>query len=222
MFIKELAKGEQQSFTRRIQNRKLTENDCCSEEDLVVSGKGIVLDENSQYRPKIVRAKTLEELGDLLGNNSNQKQPREARVLAGRQLQRDMLRRKAQKVRVSPSEVLRPKFQREPIIRSNAGDDADSDAAFAHAAIKAMVGGAISVAEARELGLAKQIEGLIAYIDIRQWLWPNITVQSGSTLTIRGPGVHTIQAYTLTVEANASIVINNAHVTIDCVRLNVL
>lgn len=199
---------EQEQLLKRLSWRRLGAADFASDNDLIVAKEGLVLDASTQgYKPSMFKPSSLEDLMVAIGPRPEAREQATGCVF---DMQVEQLRRMAQEVRQVPNQPPEAERRREK-----------NEATFSHLLMRAVISGALPVQEAEKLptfaGIIEQIHALV----ILRWVWPNIIVRAGSTLTLGGPHPQTVHAYKLIVEPGATIILTGASVTFDCVVLEV-
>jgi hypothetical protein len=198
---------EQEQLLKRLKYRRLSLDDFASDKTLIVEKELVLSDENKDFKPKIFKPASVEDLMMAIG-------PRpEARAKAKGccfEMQVEQLRRMEQEVRKTSRQMNQAERRREK-----------DEAIYSHLLMRAVINGAVPVEEIQKLPRYAEIVGQITSIPILRWVWPNIVVRAGATLIFNGAAPQTVHAYKLTVEPGASIVLNRASVTFDCVILEV-
>lgn len=207
--VTQKANGEERvQLLERLSYRRLGSDDFVSDDDLVVGKESLVLDEKcQQFKPLLFKPSSLEDLIIAVGPRPEARKNTSGYVF---RLQRELLLRMSHEIRPRRyfSDGEERKRQRD-------------EATYSNLLTRAVVSGALPIEEIRKFATHEGIIERINNLEICRWLWPNIIVRAGATLTFNGPGVQTIHAYKLTVEPGGRIVLNNAPVMFDCVHLEV-
>jgi len=198
---------EHEQLLARLKYRRLTLDDLASDKTLIIE-KELVLDgENKDFKPKIFKPESLEDLMMAIGPRPEAREKAKGCCF---QMQVEQLRRMGQEVRKNSKQSNQAERRREK-----------NEAIYSHLLMRAAINGAVPVEEIQKLPMYAEIVEQIRMLPILRWVWPNIVVRAGATLTFAGSAPHTVHAYKLTVEPGASIVLNRASLTFDCVILEV-
>jgi hypothetical protein len=198
---------EHEQLQARLKYRRLSLNDLASDKTLIVE-KELVLDgENKDFKPQIFKPESLEDLMMAIGPRPEAREKAKGCCF---EMQAEQLRRLGQEVRRNSKQSNQAERRREK-----------DESIYSHLMMRAAISGAVPVAEIQKLPRYAEIIEQIKSRPILRWVWPNIVVRAGATLTFAGSAPHTVHAYKLTVEPGASIVLNRASVTFDCVILEV-
>lgn len=220
MSFTNMTEEEQNALLARAKLRGLTKDDLSSENDLVVEGRGLTMNENTRgLKSTVIKPKSLDELIAAIGpsvglSESDRKAVTDSKVRA---LQRDQLKQVVRMHRKQPDNRRRRRPDDLP-------EQPDHESALlTNTLIKAVVQGVLS-RESMEEFIGPLPPQLLERISIRTWLLPTITVQTGSPWIFNPEdpaSVRVVVAYKLIVEPNARIVINGAAVSMDCIELEV-
>lgn len=200
-------KQEHEKLQARLKYRRLSLNDLASDKTLIVE-KELVLDgENKDFKPQIFKPESLEDLMIAIGPRPEAREKAKGCCF---EMQVEQLRRMGQEVRKNSRQASPAERRRER-----------DESIYSHLMVRAAINGAVPIEEIQKLPMYTEIVEQIRMLPILRWVWPNIVVRAGATLTFAGSAPHTVHAYKLTVEPGASIVLNRASVTFDCVILEV-
>lgn len=200
-------KQEHEKLQARLKYRRLSLNDMASDKTLIVE-KELVLDgENKDFKPQIFKPESLEDLMIAIGPRPEAREKAKGCCF---EMQVEQLRRMGQEVRKNSRQASPAERRRER-----------DESIYSHLMVRAAINGAVPIEEIQKLPMYTEIVEQIRMLPILRWVLPNIVVRAGATLTFAGSAPHTVHAYKLTVEPGASIVLNRASVTFDCVILEV-
>lgn len=202
-----MEKQEQEQLLKRLKYRRLGLDDFTSDKTLIVEKEFVLDDQNKDFKPKIFKPESLEDLMVAIGPRPEAREKAKGCCF---ETQVEQLRRLEQEVRRSSRQANQAERRREK-----------DESVYSHLMMRAVINGAVPIAEIQKLPRYAEIVEYIRSYPILRWVWPNIVVRAGATLTFDGSAPHTVHAYKLTVEPGASIVLNRASVTFDCVILEV-
>ncbi len=198
---------EHEQLQERLKYRRLSLDDLASDKTLIIE-KELVLDgENADFKPQIFKPESLEDLMMAIGPRPEAREKAKGCCF---DMQVTQLRRLGQEVRRNSKQTNQMERRREK-----------DESTYSHLLMRSVINGAVPVEEIQKLPMYAEIIEKIKSRPILRWVWPNIVVRAGATLTFAGSTPHTVHAYKLTVEPGASIVLNRASVTFDCVILEV-
>lgn len=198
---------EHEQLQARLKYRRLSLADLSSDKTLIVEKELLLDGEHQDFKPQIFKPESVEDLMMAIGPRPEAREKAKGCCF---DVQVAQLRRMGQEVRRHSKQSNQAERRREK-----------DESTYSHLMMRAVINGAVPLEEIQKLPRYAEIIEQIKSRPILRWVWPNIIVRAGATLTFAGSAPHTVHAYKLTVEPGASIVLNRASVTFDCVILEV-